>query len=242
MIRSDARAAARRQNTVIAALLLRRGMGDAMICGTVGRFDRHLRDISNIIGRRPDVCTFAALNAVVLQSGTFFIADTQVNYNPTAAETAEIAVLAAHQVRRFGLTPKVAFVSHSNFGSASTESAAKMREALNIFWEREPDIEAEGEMQADAALSETVRNELFPHSKLTGDANLLIMPTLDAANISYNAIKVLGSAISIGPILLGAAQPAHIVTPAATVRGLVNMTAVAVVEANDLEMERPKAE
>jgi malate dehydrogenase (oxaloacetate-decarboxylating)(NADP+) len=233
VIRSDARAAARRQNTVIAALLLRRGAGDAMICGTVGRFDRHLVDIANIIGRRPDVCTFAALNAVVLQSGTFFIADTQVNYNPTAAETAEIAVLAAHQVRRFGLTPKLAFLSHSNFGSASTESAVKMREALSIFWEREPGIEAEGEMQADAALSETVRNELFPHSKLTGDANVLIMPTLEAANISYNAIKVLGAGISIGPILLGAAQPAHIVTPAATVRGLVNMTAVAVVGASE---------
>ncbi len=237
VIRSDARAAARRQNTVIAALLLKRGAGDAMICGTVGRFDRHLKDIANIIGRRPDICTFAALNAVVLPSGTFFIADTQVNYNPTAAETAEIAVLAAHQVRRFGLTPKVAFVSHSNFGSSSTESATKMREALNIFWEREPEIEAEGEMQADAALSETVRNELFPHSRLTGDANLLIMPTLDAANISYNAIKVLGAAISIGPVLLGAAQPAHIVTPAATVRGLVNMTAVAVVGANEAGKE-----
>lgn len=232
VLRSDARAAARRQNTVIAALLLKRGEGDAMICGTVGRFDRHLKDVSDIIGRRPGVCTFAALNALVLQSGTYFIADTQVNYDPTAAEIAEIGVLAARQVSRFGLTPKLAFLSHSNFGSANTVAASKMREALSLFWEREPEIEAEGEMQADAALSDKIRAELFPHSKLTGDANVLIMPGLDAANISYNAIRVLGSAISIGPMLLGAARPAHIVTPAVTVRGLVNMTAVAVVGAN----------
>jgi malate dehydrogenase (oxaloacetate-decarboxylating)(NADP+) len=232
VLRSDARAAARRQNTVIAALLLKRGMGDAMICGTAGRFDRHLKDIGDIVGRRAGVCTYAALNAIVLPSGTFFIADTQVNYDPSAAEIAEIAVLAARQVSRFGLTPKVAFLSHSNFGSANTDTACKMREALDIFWSREPGVEAEGEMQADAALSNHIRDELFPHSRLTGDANLLIMPTLDAANISYNAIKVLGSAISIGPMLLGAAQPAHIVTPAVTVRGLVNMTAVAVVGAN----------
>jgi malate dehydrogenase (oxaloacetate-decarboxylating)(NADP+) len=235
VLRSDARAAARRQNTVIAALLLRRGEGDAMICGTVGRFDRHLKDVSDIIGRHRGVCTFAALSAIVLQSGTFFIADTQVNYDPDAVEIAEIASLAARQVSRFGLKPKLAFLSHSNFGSANTQTACKMREALSLFWNREPDIEAEGEMQADAALSEHIRNELFPHSKLTGDANVLIMPTLDAANVSYNTIKVLGSAISIGPILLGAAQPAHIVTPSATVRGLVNMTAVAVVGANEAE-------
>jgi malate dehydrogenase (oxaloacetate-decarboxylating)(NADP+) len=235
VLRSDARAAARRQNTVIASMLLKRGAGDAMICGTAGRFDRHLKDISDIIGRRKGVCTFGALSALVLQSGTYFIADTQVNYDPTAAEIAEIAVMAAQQVGKFGLEPKLGFISHSNFGSAPTSSACKMREALNLFWEREPHAEAEGEMQADAALSESIRNELFPHSKLTGDANVLIMPGLDAANITYNAIKVLGNAISIGPMLLGAAQPAHIVTPAATVRGLVNMTALAVLGANEAE-------
>jgi malate dehydrogenase (oxaloacetate-decarboxylating)(NADP+) len=233
VLRSDARAAARRQNTVIGSMLLKRGAGDAMICGTAGRFDRHLKDISDIIGKRNGVCTFAALSALVLPSGTFFIADTQVNYDPTAEEIAEIAVLAAGQVSRFGIAPKLAFLSHSNFGSASTPAAAKMRDALGIFWEREPGIEAEGEMQADAALSEQIRHELFPHSRLTGDANVLIMPSLDAANIAYNAIKVLGAAISIGPMLLGAAQPAHIVTPSATVRGLVNMTALAVVGANE---------
>jgi len=232
---SDARAAVRRHNTVIAAMLLKRGAGDAMICGTAGRFDRHLKDIADIIGKRPGVSTFAALSALVLPSGTFFIADTQVNYDPSAEEIAETAVLAARQVNRFGMTPKLAFLSHSNFGSATTETACKMRDALALFWQREPGIEAEGEMQADAALSEAVRQELFPHSKLTGDANVLIMPGLDAANISYNAIKVLGSAISIGPILLGAAQPAHIVTPSASVRGLVNMTALAVVGANEAE-------
>ncbi len=233
VLRSDARAAVRRQNTVIASMLLKRGAGDAMICGTAGRFDRHLKDVSDIIGKREGVCTFAALSALVLPSGTYFIADTQVNYDPGPEEIAEIAVLAAQQVARFGIAPKLAFLSHSNFGSATTETACKMRDALALFWQREPRIEAEGEMQADAALSEAVRHELFPHSKLTGDANVLIMPCLDAANIAYNAIKVLGSAISIGPMLLGAAQPAHVVTPSATVRGLVNMTALAVVGANE---------
>ncbi|MGO9986932.1 MAG: NADP-dependent malic enzyme [Rhodomicrobium sp.] len=237
VLRSDARAAVRRQNTVIASMLLKRGAGDAMICGTAGRFDRHLKDISDIIGKREGVCTFAGLSALVLPSGTFFIADTQVNYNPSAEEIAEIAVLSAQQVSRFGLAPKLAFVSHSNFGSRPTESADKMRDALSIFWEREPGIEAEGEMQSDAALSEAIRSELFPHSKLTGDANVLIMPGLDAANISYNAIKVLGSATPIGPILLGAALPVHILTPSATVRRLVNMTALAVVAANEARMQ-----
>ncbi|MGA7323474.1 MAG: phosphate acyltransferase, partial [Rhodomicrobium sp.] len=233
VLRSDARAAARRQNTVIASMLLKRGAGDAMICGTAGRFDRHLKDISDIIGKRAGVTTFAALNALVLPYGTFFIADTQVNYDPSPEEVAEIAMLAAQQVRRFGITPKLAFLSHSSFGSASTKSACKMRQALSLFWEREPEVDAEGEMQADAALSDHIRDELFPHSKLEGEANVLIMPCLDAANISYNAVKVLGSAISIGPMLLGAAEPAHIITPAATVRGLVNMTALAVVGAGE---------
>jgi malate dehydrogenase (oxaloacetate-decarboxylating)(NADP+) len=233
VLRSDARIAVRRQNTVIAAMLLRRGQADAMICGSAGRFDRHLRDVGDVIGRRDGVGAFAALSAILLQSGTYFIADTQVNFDPSAAEVAEIAVLAARQVSRFGLTPRVAFLSHSNFGSADTATARKMREALRIFWDLAPDVEAEGEMQGDAALSARVRDELFPHSKLTSDANVLIMPTLDAANICFNAIKTMNSAISIGPILLGAALPVHVLTPAASVRGLVNMTAVAVVGANE---------
>ncbi len=236
VIRSDARAATRRQNTVIAALLLKRGEGDAMICGSVGRFDRHLAHIGDIIGRRPGVGTFAALSGLVLPSGTFFIADTQVNYDPTADETAEIATLAAAQVRRFGIEPKLAFVSHSSFGSGHTPTAGKMRQALSRFWERNPGVEAEGEMQADAALSVAIRHDLFPRSKLAGEPNLIIMPTLDAANITFNALKVLGGGIAIGPMLLGAAQPAHIVTPAITVRGLVNMTAVAVVDAGEIEI------
>ncbi len=237
VLRSDARAAARRQNTVIAAMLLKRGQGDALICGTVGRFDRHLKDIGDIIGRETGVCTFAALSALVLSSGTFFIADTQVNYDPSAAEVAEIGRLAARQVRRFGLTPKLAFLSHSNFGSANTASAEKMREALRLFWGHDPDTEAEGEMQADSALSDRIRQELFPHSRLKGEANVLIMPTLDAANIAYNSIRVLGHAVAIGPVLLGAAKPAHIVTPSSTVRGLVNMTAIAVVGASESEQQ-----
>ena len=233
VLRSDARIAVRRQNTVIAAMLLKRGEGDAMICGSAGRFDRHLKYVHDIIGRREGVCTFGALSAILLEFGTHFIADTQVNFDPTAAEIAEIAVLAARQVRRFGLVPKLAFLSHSNFGSADTPTARKMREALALFWGLAPDVEAEGEMQGDAALSADIRKELFPNSKLTGDANVLIMPTLDAANISFNTIKTLNSAISIGPILLGAALPVHVLTPSASVRGLVNMTAVAVAGANE---------
>ena len=233
VLRSDARIAVRRQNTVIAAMLLKRGEGDAMICGSAGRFDRHLRYVGDIIGRRKGVCTFGALSAILLETGTYFIADTQVNFDPTAAEIAEIAVLAARQVRRFGLTPKLAFLSHSNFGSADTPTARKMREALAMFWDLAPDVEAEGEMQGDAALSAHIRSELFPHSRLSDDANVLIMPTLDAANISFNSIKTLNSAISIGPILLGAALPVHVLTPSASVRGLVNMTAVAVVGASE---------
>ena len=233
VLRSDARIAVRRQNTVIAAMLLKRGEGDALICGSAGRFDRHLKHVGDIIGRREGVCTFGALSAILLESGTHFIADTQVNFDPTAAEIAEIAVLAARQVRRFGLVPKLAFLSHSNFGSSDNATARKMREALAIFWGLALDVEAEGEMQGDAALSARIRGELFPNSKLTGDANVLIMPTLDAANISFNTIKTLNSAISIGPILLGAALPVHVLTPSASVRGLVNMTAVAVVGANE---------
>lgn len=233
VLRSDARIAVRRQNTVIAAMLLKRGDGDAMICGSAGRFDRHLKDVSDIVGRRDGVRTFGALSAILLDNGAYFIADTQVNFDPSAAEIAEIAVLAARQVSRFGLTPKLAFLSHSSFGSADTVTARKMREALALFWELAPDVEAEGEMQGDAALSARIRQELFPHSKLSGDVNVLIMPTLDAANICFNTVKTLNSAISIGPVLLGAALPVHVLTPSASVRGLVNMTALAVVEASE---------
>ncbi len=233
VLRSDARIAVRRTNTVIAAMLLKRGEADAMICGSAGRFDRHLKYVGDIIGRREGVRTFGGLSAILLDSGTYFIADTQVNFDPSASEIAEIAVLAARQVSRFGVTPKLAFLSHSNFGSADTTTARKMREALAMFWNLAPDVEAEGEMQGDAALSANIRSELFPHSKLTDNANVLIMPTLDAANISFNTIKTLNSAISIGPILLGAALPVHVLTPSASVRGLVNMTAVAVVGANE---------
>ncbi len=230
---ADARAVTRREGTVIAALLLKRSEGQAMVCGTTGRYDKHLKDIADIIGRRPGAGVFAALSAMVLPSGAVFMADTQVNYDPSAAELAEIAVLAARQVRRFGITPKIALVSHSNFGSAQTETAAKMREALLLISRRDPLLEVEGEMQADAALSDAVRAELFPQSRLSGQANLLMMPTLDAANIAFNMLKVLGGGIPIGPLLLGTASPAHIVTPAVTVRGLVNVSALAVVGADN---------
>jgi malate dehydrogenase (oxaloacetate-decarboxylating)(NADP+) len=232
---ADARAVTRRDGTVIAALMLKRGEADAMICGTTGRFEKHLKDIRCIIGQRPGVEVLATMNAMVLPTGAYFFADTQVNYNPSAAEIVEIALLAAKQVRRFGVTPKIALLSHSNFGSARTETAKKMREAAALLSRLEPELEVEGEMRADTALSETVRADLFPKSRLTGEANLLIMPTLDAANIAYNMLKVLGGGTPIGPLLLGADLPAHIATPAATVRGLVNLSALAVVGAGEEE-------
>jgi malate dehydrogenase (oxaloacetate-decarboxylating)(NADP+) len=159
-----------------------------------------------------------------------------VTFDPSAEEIAEIVMLAAGQVRRFGIAPKVALVSHSSFGNAQTATAVKMRDALMLVRQTDPELEVEGEMQADVALSEGIREELFPHSRLSDEANLLIMPTLDAANIAFTMIKALGGGISIGPLLLGAAAPAHIVTPAATVRGLVNAGAVAVVEAGETEL------
>jgi len=228
---AEAMARVRAGATIVGSLMVKTGEADAMICGTVGRFDRQLKIIEDIIGKRDGAATFAALSAVVLPSGTFFIADTAVNYAPSAEQLAEIALAAAEQVRCFGIEPKVAFVSHSSFGSAETETAGKMRRALALVRVAAPMLEAEGEMQADSALSEKIRAEIFPNSRLKGQANLMIMPTLDAANIAFTMIKVLGGGIPIGPILLGAAKSVHIVTPATTVRGLVNMSAIASVGA-----------
>jgi malate dehydrogenase (oxaloacetate-decarboxylating)(NADP+) len=175
---------------------------------------------------------YYAMNALLLPKRTVFICDTYVNENPTTDEIVEMTGLAAAEIRRFGLTPKVALVSHSSFGSSQAASAAKMREALGVITQRWPDLEVEGEMHGDAALSEDVRLKAFPNSRLKGDANLLIMPTLDAANISFNLLKTVGGAgITIGPILLGCAKPVHILTPTSTVRRIINMTALAVVDA-----------
>jgi malate dehydrogenase (oxaloacetate-decarboxylating)(NADP+) len=174
---------------------------------------------------------YAAMNAVILPNRTLFIADTYVNADPSPHQVCEITMMAAEEIRRFGLTPKVALLSHSSFGTSNYPSAQKMRDALALIRERAPELEVDGEMHGDAALSETVRNMAFPNSRLTGDANLLIMPTLDAANISFNLLKVAsGANVTIGPILLGVAKPAHILTPSATVRRIVNMTALTVVD------------
>ncbi len=228
---SHARRVVRNGSTVLAGLLLQRGVGDAMICGAVGRYHTQLRHVSQIIGKHAGVRGFAALSIIILPSGPLFIADTYVSYDPDAEKLAEITLLAADEVRRFGIEPKVALVSHSNFGNEDTQSARKMREVLAIVSAWNPKLEVEGEMHADAALSPFIRAEIFPNSKLKGAANLLIMPGLDAANIAFNLIKVVSDAVAVGPILLGAAKPVHIVTPSVTVRGLFNMSALAVCDA-----------
>ncbi len=220
----------RRDATVLAATLLRTGEADAMICGTVGRYLRHLRHVEDIIGKAPGVHRLTSMNAVVMHAGALFIADTYVQEDPDAADLAEIARLCAQQVRRFGIEPKVALLSHSNFGSHDTPSAAKMRDALWLLRGLEPELEVEGEMHANLALEEGLRLARFPGSRLTGRANLLIMPNQDAANIAFNLLQVLGEGTVIGPILLGAAKPVHIVTPSAGVRALLNMTALAAVQ------------
>jgi len=211
--------------------MIHRGDADGMVCGTFGTYGLHLHYVDQVLGRRAGVGGYAAMNAVLLPSRTVFIADTYVNADPTAEQIAEIAVLCADEIRRFGLTPKIALLSHSSFGTSDYPSARKMREALALLHHRAPELEAEGEMHGDAALSETVRRAAFPNSRLEGDANLLIMPTLDAANISFNLLKVAsGGGVTMGPILLGCAKPVHILTPSATVRRIVNMTALTVVD------------
>jgi malate dehydrogenase (oxaloacetate-decarboxylating)(NADP+) len=226
-----ARTIVRTRNTVIASLMLRRGEADAMICGTVGSFERHLEIVQDVIGLRRGVRQFSALNALVLPRGTFFLCDTQVMADPTAEQIVDMTLLATEVVRRFGLTPKVALLSHSSFGTAGTPSARKMQAALALLSGRAPELEVEGEMAADIAFNEEVRLKLFPNSRLKGQANLLVMPTLDAANIALNLFRGVGEGTSVGPILVGAAKPAHILTPTVSVRGIVNMSALAVVEA-----------
>ncbi len=222
----------RRRHTLIGAMMIHQGDADGMLCGTYGRHQEHLYFVDQVLGLRNGSQTYAAMNAVLLPSHTVFIADTYVNADPTAEQLAEITCLAAEEIRRFGIAPKVALLSHSSFGSSNHPLAKKMQQALALITAREPDLEIEGEMHGDAALSESVRNALFPESRLKGSANLLIMPTLDAANISFNLLKVaVSSNVTLGPMLLGVAKPVHILTPSATVRRIVNMTALAVVDA-----------
>ncbi len=230
---AHAAAVVRSQPTVFGAVMVRRGDADALISGTSGRFLDHFGHVRDVIGLRPGVRMACSMNLLILPKGTYFLCDTYVNPDPTPEQVSEITRLAVEEVRRFGIEPKVALLSHSNFGSADTPSARKMRRAVELVTAELTDVEVDGEMHADAALSEAIRNRVMPDTRLKGEANLLVMPTLDAANIAFNMLKVLGEAQNVGPILLGGAQPAHIVTSSITVRGLVNMTAVAVVDAQD---------
>jgi malate dehydrogenase (oxaloacetate-decarboxylating)(NADP+) len=233
-----ARTVVRTRNTVIGTLMVRRREADALICGTIGRYDKHLAHIGDVIGLKDGVKMPAAMNLLIMPQGTFFICDTYVTPDPSPEQIVETALLAAEEVRRFGIEPKVALLSHSNFGSRRTASAQKMQAALAMLHERAPYLEAEGEMHGDAALSEEIRTRIFPNSRLKGQANLMIMPNLDAANISFNLLKVLGESLSVGPILMGAALPAHILTPSATVRNIINMTALAAVDAQMIAHQR----
>ncbi|HLO96087.1 MAG TPA: NADP-dependent malic enzyme, partial [Burkholderiaceae bacterium] len=226
-----AKAAVRRSATTIGALAIELGDADAMICGMVGRFESHLEHVSDLIGLKAGVQNFATLNALMLEQHTLFLTDTFVNEDPSAEQLAEIAAMAAEEMRRFGLPPKVAFLSHSMFGSSKRASAQKMRRARELFVQHAPDVECDGEMHGDAALSESVRATFLPDSTLKGAANLLVLPSLDAANILFNVLKITsGQGVTVGPMLLGAARPVHILTPSATVRRIVNMTALAVAE------------
>jgi len=221
----------RRSNTLIGALLVRLGDADAMLCGTVGRFDAHLEHVRDVIGLAPNAKVFAAMNGLMLEKHTLFITDTFVNETPSAEELADITKLAAEEVRRFGQEPKVAMLSHSMFGSSKSASARKMREAYDLLKAEAPELQVEGEIQGDAALSEDIRHHFLPKSAFAGSANLLVMPTLDAANIAFNLLKVTGGqGVTVGPILLGAAKPVHILNPSATSRRIVNMTALAVAD------------
>ena len=227
-----AKSAVRRSNTLIAALMVQRGEAEGLLCGTVGRYDAHLDHVRSVIGLKPGMHTMAAMNALMLEKFTLFITDTYVHEEPSAELLAEIAMMAAAEIPRFGLPPKVAFVSHSNFGSSSRASAQRMRDAFALFKAQAPDIECDGEMHGDAALSAAVRQTYLPDSTLIGGANLLVLPNLDAANILFNVLKITGGhGVTVGPILLGAAKPAHVLTPSATVRRIVNMTALTVADA-----------
>ena len=223
----------RRRNTLIGALMVHRGEADGMLCGSFGPYSQHLQYIDDVIGRKPGASVYAAMNTLMLPGRQVTLVDTHVNADPTASELAEITLMAADELRRFGIKPSVALLSHSNFGSSNRPSAVKMRDALAILRERAPDLEIDGEMHGDAALDSDYRRRLMPRTTLSGEANLLVLPNIDAANISYNLLKTAaGNNIAIGPVLLGAARPVHVLTASSTVRRLVNMTAWTVVDIN----------
>ena len=228
-----ARREVRRRNTLYGSLMVRLGYADGLICGTFGRHETHREYVQSVIGTRAEHERYYTMNLLLLPGRTVFIADTYVNYDPTAEQLVDMTLMAAEEIRNFGIVPKVALLSHSTFGTENTPTAIKMREALAELNRRAPELEVEGEMHGDAALDEQIRQAAFPNSRLKGQANLLVMPTLDAANISFNLLKVTaGDNLTVGPILLGAAQPVNILTPTATVRRIVNMTALTVVDAS----------
>jgi malate dehydrogenase (oxaloacetate-decarboxylating)(NADP+) len=227
-----ARREVRRRNTLYGALMVKLGYADGLICGTFGRHETHREYVQNVIGTCQGLDRYYAMNLLMLPERTVFIGDTYVNYDPTAEQLADMTLMACEEIRNFGITPKVALLSHSTFGTENTPTSLKMREVLAQLSQRAPELEVEGEMHGDAALDEHIRLKTFPNSRLKGQANLLVMPTLDAANISFNLLKMAaGDNLTIGPILLGAARPVNILTPTATVRRIVNMTALTVVDA-----------
>jgi malate dehydrogenase (oxaloacetate-decarboxylating)(NADP+) len=225
----------RRRHTLIGAMMVHKGDADGLICGAIGATHLHLNFIDQILGKRAGADVYAAMNFVITQERQLALVDTHVNENPNAEELAEITVMAAEELERFGIKPRVALLSSSNFGSSNSESARKMRAALELVQQRSPALEVDGEMHGDAALDSKLRNKIMPSTTLKGDANLLVLPNMDAANISYNLLKTAaGNGIAVGPVLLGCARPAHILTPSATVRRIVNMTALCVVDAVSL--------
>lgn len=233
-----ARRDVRRETTLVGALLVENGDADGMICGTFGHYQLHLKFVQNVIGKKEDISDFYSMNAVLMQDRNIFIADTYIHEDPTAEQLAEMTVLAAEQLRRFNIVPRVALVSHSNFGTSDRASAVKMRKVFQLLTEMNVDFDFDGEMQGDAALDINIRAHDLPSSQLQGAANLLILPTVDAANIAFNLLKTATNSATIGPILLGTNKPIHILTPSATARRIVNMTALAVTEALDLEEEQ----
>ncbi|MEG2034238.1 MAG: phosphate acyltransferase, partial [Janthinobacterium sp.] len=222
----------RRRHTLIGSMMIHKGDADGMICGTFGTTQLHLKYIDQVLGKRAGVQTYACMNGLLLPDRQVFLVDTHVNYDPTAEQLAEITIMAAEEMKRFGIPPKVALLSHSNFGSSNQPSALKMRQTLELLRIQAPWLEVDGEMHGDTALDSKLRQKLMPNSALKNDANLLVMPNIESANIAYNLVKTAaGNGIAVGPILLGCAKPVHILTPSATVRRIVNMTALCVVDA-----------
>ena len=226
-----ARTVIRTNSTVIAAMMLHFGEADSMICGTSGQYKNHLNHLLNIIGKAEGVLNVSALSTLILPNGTFFLCDTHVTQNPGVEELVQMTLLSVEAVKRFGEKPRVALLSHSNFGSDQSSSAKKMRDAVKILKLKDPNLEVEGEMQADVALNESLRERIFPDSRLNGNANLLVLPDLNTANTAFNLLKSLSGGLSVGPMLIGAAKPAHILTPSVTAQGIVNISALAVVDA-----------